>query len=151
MIMPFFDKLNKAAGNLKCLSGFHKGKWTYTDATSCHQELNCERCGHKKRIKHEIFSRWEYEKEGRCVQSRSCSRCTHEAFRVKHYFDYKVPIGAMDCRSYKKTCGRCGHEEEEHSITPQHEWSSWRHSRRIGQRYRYCKNCGRREFRDYYH
>lgn len=146
--MSLFDKINQVTGNLKCLSGFHTDTWEYINATSCQQELNCKRCGHRKRVKHKSFSRWVYEKTKLCVQSRECTRCTHVDFRTHHDFDYKTPIGPMNCRSFKKVCGRCGQEEEENHAIPQHEWSRWQLSHRIGQRYRYCKNCGRREFKD---
>lgn len=146
--MTFLDKLSQAAGHLKCYSGFHTDMWVYISGSSCEQELNCNRCGHQKRIKHKVFSRWTYEKEGLCVQSRECNRCAHTDFRTRHHFDYKAPSGPMNCRSFRKVCGRCGHEEEEYHASPQHEWSRWQLGHRVGQRYRYCKNCGRREFED---
>ena len=147
MSKTLFDKINKAAGNLKCYTGFHKGKWQYLHPNSCEQELDCERCGHKKRIVHEAFTRWIYEKAGLCVQSRDCKRCSHTDFRTRHNFNYKTPIGALDCRAHRQICGRCGHEEDEWHATPQHNWSRWQPTLRQGQRYRFCKDCGRREFR----
>lgn len=148
--MSVFDTIFKMAGSIQCAAGFHTDTWEYIQADSCKQELNCARCGFQERVKHKKLSKWVYEKEGLCVQSRKCGHCTQEDFRTKHYFDSKVAISPMNCKHFKKTCGRCNHQEEEHNVMPQHDWSHWiDNPSRSNQVYRYCKQCGKRTYRDF--
>ncbi|PHN04596.1 hypothetical protein CRP01_21565 [Flavilitoribacter nigricans DSM 23189 = NBRC 102662] len=149
--MGLFDDLIKGAEDLfgkgQCALGFHKGEWKYVYPDQCDQVIHCERCGEKKRLKHQSYTRWQDDPDYQCWEFRTCTRCVDKEERSNHNYSKERAKNEWECYTFIQTCSKCGKEKDKRYSSPKHSWGSWKVNPNVqNEMFRVCNRCNAKEF-----